>query len=132
MYFKHPRFKAPELEALQKELYRQGFLQWGPSLVRLIPYGWNKTLRNSPKALLKGRAEQEWQEVMTALPGIYPAMLVGPTRKTRAQARQWFSEIRREMGTSPLQERLMGWATLPLAARTWLTFKLISFNNQDS
>jgi len=69
---------------------------------------------------------------MTALPGIYPAMLVGPTRKTRAQARQWVSEIRREMGTSPLQERLMGWATLPLAAWTWLTFKLISFNNQDS
>ena len=26
----------------------------------------------------------------------------------------------------------MGWATLPLAAWTWLTFKLISFNNQDS
>ena len=60
---------------------------------------------------------------MTALPGIYPAMLVGPTRKTRAQARQWFSEIRREMGTSPLQERLMGWATLPLAAWTWLSGK---------
>ncbi len=116
MHFKHPKFEAPELEALQKELYRQDFLQLGPSLVRLIRVWLEgyKTLRNSPKPLLRARAEQEWQEVITALPGIYPAMLVGPTRKTRAQARQWFSEIRREMGTFPLQERLMGWATLPL------------------
>ena len=129
MYFKHPRFKAPELEALQKELYRQDFLQLGPSLVRLIRVWLEgyKTLRNSPKPLLRARAEQQWQEVIGALPGMYPAMLVGPTRKTRAQARQLFSEIRREMGTFPLKERLMGWATLPLATWTWLTVKLNIF-----
>jgi len=54
-------------------------------------------------------------------------MLVGPTRRTRAQARQLLCEILREMGTFPLQERLMGWATLPLATWTWLTFKLNIF-----
>jgi hypothetical protein len=129
MHFKHPKFEAPELEALQKELYRQDFLQLGPSLVRLMRVWLEgyQNLRNSQKPLLRARAEHLWQEIMTALPGIYPAMLVGPTRKTRAQARQLLCEIRREMGTFPLQERLMGWATLPLATWTWLTSKLRIF-----
>jgi len=129
MHFKHPKFEAPELEALQKELYRQDFLQLGPSLVRLMRIWLEgyKNLRNSPKPLLRARAERQRQEVTAALPGIYPAMLVGPTRESRAQARQLFCEIRREMVTFPLQERLMGWATLPLATWTWLTFKLNIF-----
>jgi hypothetical protein len=129
MHFKHPKFAAPELEALQKELYRQDFLQLGPSLVRMMRLWLEgyRNLRNSPKPLLRARAEHLWQEIMTALPGIYPAMLVGPTRKTRAQARQLSCEIRREMGTFPLRERLKGWATLTLATWTWLTFKLNIF-----
>ncbi len=129
MHFKHPNFEASELEALQKDLYRQDFLQLGPSLMRMMRLWLEgyQNLRNSPKPLLRARAEHLWRELMTALPGIYPAMLVGPTRKTRAQARQLLCEIRREMGTYPLKERLMGWATLPLATWTWLAFKLNIF-----
>ena len=129
MHFKHANFEAPELEALQKELYRQDFLQLGPSLVRLIRVWMEgyKNLRNSPKPLLRARAERLWQEVIAALPGIYPAMLVGPTRESRAQARRLLYEIRHEMGGLPLRERLIGWATLPLATWTWLTSKLNIF-----
>ncbi len=129
MHFKHPKFTAPELEALQKELYRQDFLQLGPSFVRMMRIWLEgyQNLRNSPKPLLRARADHLWQVIMDALPGIYPAMLVGPNRKTRAQARQLSCEIRREMGTFPLQERLMGWAMLPLATWTWLTSKLNIF-----
>jgi len=125
MHFKHPEFSAPELEALQRELYRQDFLQLGPSLVRLMRIWLQgyKNLRNSPKPLLRARAERQRQEVMAGLPGIYPAMIVGPTPQSRAQARRLFHEICLEMGGLPLRERLKGWATLPLAAWTWLSGK---------
>ncbi len=129
MHFKHPNFEAHELEALQKELYRRDFLQLGPSLVRMMGIWLEgyKNLRSSPSPLLRARAEQLWQGVTASLPALYPAMLVGPSRKTRAEARRLHSEIRREMGTFPIQERLKGWATLPLATWTWLTCKLNIF-----
>jgi haloalkane dehalogenase len=129
MHFKHPEFSAPELEALQRELYRQDFLQLGPSLVRLIRIWLQgyKNLRNSPKPLLRARAERQRQEVMAALPGIYPAMMVGPTPQSRAQAHRLFNEICLEMGGLPLRERFKGWATLPLATWTWLSGKLNVF-----
>jgi haloalkane dehalogenase len=129
MHFEHPEFSAPELEALQKELYRQDFLQLGPSLVRLMRIWLEgyRNLRSSPKPLLRARAERQRQEVMAGLPGLYPAMMVGPTPQSRAQARQLFREICLEMGGLPLQERLKGWATLPLAAWTWLSAKLHIF-----
>ena len=129
MHFKHPEFSAPELEALQRELYRQDFLQLGPSLVRLV-HIWlqgYKNLRNSPKPLLRARAERQRQEVMAALPGLYPAMMVGPTPQSRAQARRLFHASCLEMGGLPLGERLKGLATLPLATWTWLSGKLNVF-----
>ena len=129
MHFKHPEFSAPELEALQRELYRQDFLQLGPSLVRLMRIWLQgyKNLRNSAKPLLRARAVRQRQEVMAGLPGLYPAIMVGPTPQSRAQARQLFHEICLEMRGLPLGERLKGWATLPLAAWTWLSAKLHVF-----
>ena len=129
MHFEHPEFSAPELEAPQRELYRQDFLQLGPSLVRLMRIWLEgyRNLRNSPKPLLRARAERQRQGFMAGLPGLYPAMMVGPTPQSRAQARRLFHEICLEMGGPPLQERFKGWATLPLAAWTWLSAKLNIF-----
>ncbi|MEE8349227.1 MAG: hypothetical protein V3R94_06640 [Acidobacteriota bacterium] len=129
MHFKHPHFEALELETLQKELYRQDYRRLGPSLVRLIRVWFEgyKNLRHSPKPLLQARADKLWKEVVAAIPGIYPAMLVGPTPESRELARQLFHEIRDELGQLPLKERLKGWGTLPLAAWTRIASELNIF-----
>jgi len=129
MHFKHAQFEAPELEALQKELYRQDFSQLGPSLVRLIRVWLEgyRHLRNSPNPLLRARAQRLWEEAIEALPGLYPAMLLGPTRDTRSEARQLFGEIRQEIGGLSLGQRLTGWGTLLPVTWTWLTSKLRIF-----
>lgn len=129
MHFKHPNFTAPELEALQKELYRQDFSRLGPSLVRLIDVWLEgyRHLRNSPNPLLRARAERLWKDVSESLPGLYPAMLLGPTRNTRAAARRLFHEIRRETGGLSLEQRLSGWGALLLVTWTWLISKLHIF-----
>ncbi|MEE8348086.1 MAG: B12-binding domain-containing radical SAM protein [Acidobacteriota bacterium] len=129
MHFKHPHFEAPELEALQKELYQQDFQRLGPSMVRLVQVWLEgyRTLRTSANPLLRARAERLRQEVIETLPGLYPAMLLGPNRATRAEARQLFNEIRAEIGSLSLGQRLTGWGTLPLVAWTWLASRLRIF-----
>jgi hypothetical protein len=129
MHFEHPKFEATELEALQKKLYRQDFSRLGPSLVRLM-HVWlegYRNLRNSPNPLLRARAERLRKDVIESLPGLYPAMLFGPSRNSRAQARQLSREIRRELGNLSLGQRLMSWGTLLLATWTWLASKLHIF-----
>ena len=101
MHFKHPEFSAPELEALQKELYRQDFERLGPSLVRLIRVWLEgyKNHRDSPNPLLRARAEDKLETIRGAMPGIVPATLFGPNKKTRAEARAVLRDVRREVGT---------------------------------
>ncbi len=126
MHFKHPSFTAPELEALQKELYRRDFKHLGPSIQRIVRVWLEgyRSLRNSSRPLLKARAERLWEDVLGALPGIVPAMLFGPSRETRKQARQLFREIRKEMGRLPLRTRFLCWGVPLLAGWTWLSEKL--------
>jgi hypothetical protein len=126
MHFLHPKFSAPELETLQKELYRQDFERLGPSIIRVINVWFEGylNLRNSSLPLLRARAARKWEDIRTTLPAIVPVMLMGPTRETRAEARKLYDEIREEMGTVPLIERLKCLATPILAGWTWLAKKL--------
>jgi len=129
MHFKHPSFEAEELEALQRELYRQDFLQLGPSLVRLMQV-WlagYRNLRGSEDPLLRARAEELWEEVISAFPGLYPALFFGPSREAREQARRLLSEVEKEWGGIPPLERIKGWATLLLAIWTWFSARLNIF-----
>ena len=126
MHFKHPHFTAKELETLQEDLYRQGFEILGPSLVRIL-MAWFKGYRNmkdSPRPLMRERAERMRHYVRDALPAIYPAIQFGPNRARRGEAREFLKEIEQELGALSIKERLECWGTLPLSGWTWLTGKL--------
>jgi hypothetical protein len=62
--------------------------------------------------------------VRGAVPALYPAMLLGPNRARRVDARLLFDEIRRETGNLSLQERLLCIVAIVLAFWTWLATKL--------
>jgi len=129
MHFEHPKFSAPELEALQKELYKQDFERLGPSIVRLVRVWFEgyKNLRHSSNPLLRARAEEKWELVRSALPGIVPAMLFGPNRKARLGARALFREARKEMGSLSAVARLKCIGSPILAIWTSLANRLRVF-----
>ena len=56
MHFRHPHFSPPEMETLQKDLFRADFERLGPSLVRIVQVWLEgyKNLRNSPASPASG------------------------------------------------------------------------------
>lgn len=123
MHFKHANFTAPQLEGLQRELYRREFQTLGPSMVRLVG-AWFEgyiSLRDSASPLLRARAERLWNGVREALPTLVPAMLMGPTRATRASARDLYKRISNEAKLSRPALWLRGGGLLAFACWTWLT-----------
>jgi hypothetical protein len=126
MHFKHAHFTPTELEDLQKELYRKCYEVLGPSMVRVLR-AWFKgyqNMKDSSKPLLSHRAERMRRYVRKALPGIYPAILFGPNRERRAEARMFLKEIENDLGSLSFKERLQCWGTVPLSFWTWMTEKL--------
>jgi radical SAM superfamily enzyme YgiQ (UPF0313 family) len=129
MHFKHPEFSAPELEGLQKELYRQDFERLGPSIVRLVRVWFEgyKKLRNSPNPLLRARAEAKLKTIRSALPGIVPATLFGPNERTRSEARALLRDVRRAIGPLSALERIQCACAPLLAAWTAIVNRLRIF-----
>ena len=126
MHFTHPHFSASELKDLQRDLYRKGFEILGSSLLQVIRVWFEgyRNLKNSSNRLLNGRAKQMREYVRGAVPALYPAILFGPNRARRADARVLFHEIRQETGGLSIKERLSCLATIILSFWTWLTLKL--------
>lgn len=126
LHFRHAHFSAPELQDLQRELYRRGFDALGPSLLQVIRVWFEgyRNLRDSSNPLLVARATRMAEYVRSAITALYPAMLFGPNRDRRVDARKLFNEIRREMGGLSLKTRLSCLATIPLSLWTWLMTKL--------
>ena len=108
MHFKHPNFSAPELEGLQKKFYREDFERLGPSIMRLIRVWLEgyKNHRESDIPLLRARAEEKLATIRGAMPAIVPAMLFGPNKKTRAEARALMRDVRKELGPLSWTERI--------------------------
>jgi hypothetical protein len=129
MHFEHPKFSAPGLEALQKDLYREDFERLGPSIVRILEVWLEgyRNLRSSESSLLRARAEAKRRTIRSALPGIIPAILFGPNRETRAKARTLLREIRRETGGLSLSEIFLCSASPILAVWTALANRLRLF-----
>jgi hypothetical protein len=129
MHFKHDHFTPKELEDLQKELYRKSFEILGPSLVRVLRSWFDgyQNMKDSPKPIIRNRARRMRQYVRDALPGIYPAICFGPNRERRVEARQFLTEIEKELGPISFKERLQCWGTVPLSAWTWIAEKLCLF-----
>jgi len=126
MHFTHPHFSASQLKDLQRDLYRKSFEILGPSLLQVIRVWFEgyRNLKHSSNPLLYGRAKRMKEYVRDAVPALYPAMLFGPNRARRADARILFDEIRHETGGLSVKERLFGLATIPLSFWTRLTTKL--------
>ena len=126
MHFQHGHFKPKELEDLQKELYRKCFEILGPSLVRVLRAWFEgyRNMKNSSNPLLSIRSERMRRYVRESVAGIYPAVLFGPNRGRRTEAREFLKEIEKELGPLSVKERLRCWGTIPLSAWTWMTAKL--------
>ena len=126
MHFTHPHFSALELKALQRELYRKNFEILGPSILQVIRVWFEgyRNMKDSSNALLNSRAKQMKEYVRDAVPALYPAMLFGPNRARRVDARVLLDEIGRDTGGFSMKERLFGFATIALSFWTWLTTKL--------
>jgi B12 binding domain len=129
MHFEHPKFSAPGLEALQKELYREDFVRLGPSIVRIFAVWLEgyRNLRSSDNPLLKARARAKLATLRSGLPGLVPAILFGPSRKTRSDARAMFREIKTEIGGLTLGERFLCRASPILAVWTAVANRLRLF-----
>lgn len=120
-HFQNSYFRPEELEALQKELFREEFQRLGPSLVRVLQVwfeGW-RNLHHSPNPLLRKRARQAEQYLQHARHGLLPAAWFGPNRQRRTEARQLLAAMDEVWGTGPGTTLRRGAAVL-LAAWTWL------------
>jgi len=114
MHFDHPRFERPEqVEALQRELYREDYRRLGPTPLRLarISLEGYQNLRNDEDPLLRARAERLRGDVRGTLPATRAAMLFGPTPEVRERARLLRSDIIRLTGTQSAAELAIEAAT---------------------
>jgi haloalkane dehalogenase len=129
MHFKHPHLTAPEVEALQRELYRRDFERLGPSLMRVTRVFFNgyMKLRNSPNPLLRARAERLRAFCRSVVPGIFPALLFGPSKESRRRARELLRDIERETGALTLGEKVKGAGVILLSGWTWFTLRMNLF-----
>jgi radical SAM superfamily enzyme YgiQ (UPF0313 family) len=126
MHFKHPNFTARELEALQRELYRQDYERLGSSLIRFVGtlFQGYQNLRGSDRPLLRQRAEKMKTYARSACPALVPAAWLSPTRATRAEAKQLIAEIIAATHPFTAGDRLMSAGAMVMAGWTWLSEKL--------
>jgi hypothetical protein len=129
MHFKHPHLKPEEVENLQREMYRQDFVRLGPSLVRVarVWFEGYMNLRHSQNPLLRARARRMRTFCRSAVAGLFPAILFGPSREARRRARELLRDIRRESGMLTLAEKAAGAGAVALSGWTWLTMRMKLF-----
>ena len=126
MHFKHEHFTPEELQDLQKELYRRCFEMLGPSFLRVMQVWFEgyRNLKDSSNPLLRERAERMRTYVRSAAPAIYPAILFGPNRERRMEAKTFLKAIEQETGRLSWKERILGWSTIPFSLWTGLSSRL--------
>jgi len=129
MHFKHPHFTASELEALQRELYRQDFLRLGPSLIRISQVWFNGylNLRSSRNPLLKQRAERMLFFCRSTVSALLPGILFAPSKHARTRAHKLLKQIKHETGPLTIGEWMKSLGAVLLSGWTWLTLKLNLF-----
>ncbi|MBI1952665.1 MAG: hypothetical protein HYS41_00885 [Candidatus Omnitrophica bacterium] len=127
----HPTMTAPQVQAIQRDCFRQDFHRLGPSIVRAIEtwrLGYHR-LKDSSNARLREVAERYRRDILESFPALGPAVWMGPTRVARQRARELLSAIRREFGPIPMPQRVRGWLAVPMAAWTTLTLGLGLFQH---
>jgi radical SAM superfamily enzyme YgiQ (UPF0313 family) len=126
MHFKHPHMAASELEALQKELYRQDFKRLGPSLVRIARVWFNGyiNLRGSQNELLRKRAGLMRHFCRNTVAALFPAILFAPSSQARRKAQELLRDIQRETGALTISEKLQSLGAILLSVWTWLMLRM--------
>lgn len=123
MHFEHPRFDDPgQVEALQREIYREDMRRLGPSTLRLARVWLTgyENLRNDPNPLLAARAERLREDVRGVLPAVAAAIAFAPSDAVRERARRLRHDIVRLTGARTVRDRAMEAAAPALYATSRL------------
>ncbi|MBI4396784.1 MAG: cobalamin B12-binding domain-containing protein [Elusimicrobia bacterium] len=121
----HPTLSPEDIEALQRWCYDEDFQRLGPSLFRTVEawlLGYQK-LKDSPRPLLRKRAERFAREIRNAYPIFGVGSLLGPNRAVRRWIRDLEHRVHAEIGRPTLKERAMSLAAFPAAFWTFFTLK---------
>jgi len=130
MHFHHPDMEPDEIESLQETFYRADYERLGPWVLRIARVWLRgyRNLRGSEKPLLRARAGRLARLLREyARVALYVAMVFGPNKERRVEARRLLAEIEREFGKMDLAQRLFTYGTLGLACFTLLTVRLDLF-----
>ncbi|MFZ5787740.1 MAG: B12-binding domain-containing radical SAM protein [Acidobacteriota bacterium] len=121
--FKHPNFTGPELEAIQRRLYREEFARLGPSVLR-IGEDWltgYEALRNHPAPRVRAKAEKYGRDAHMVM-----TLCDASTRYVNPAVARWIGDLKQRIAaaTGPMtaRERLIARA-MPAALR-YTDFKL--------
>ncbi len=130
MHFEHPEFDRPEqVEALQREFYREDFRRLGPTPLRMARVWLTgfENLRGDPNPLLRDRAELLRRDVRGVFPALRSAILFAPSKAARERARVLRRDIIRLTGEPTAAERAKEHLapTLYLAARAARTLDIL-------
>jgi hypothetical protein len=63
----------------------------------------------------------------SAIAGLFPALLFGPSKEARCRARELLQDIERETGALTLGERLQGAGAVLLSGWTWFAMRMNLF-----
>lgn len=128
---KHPLFSPPELEAIQRWAFEQDYQKLGPSVFRTIEVWLNgyRCWKNSDLPILRKKAGLYKDNLLLSYPLFLSGRLFGPNRKIRKWIRDLEKEVFAELGAPSLKDRVLGVASLGLAAWTKLKMELDIFQH---
>jgi hypothetical protein len=63
----------------------------------------------------------------SVVPGLFPALLFGPSKEARRRARELLRDIERETGALTLGEKVKGLGVVLLSGWTWFTLRMNLF-----
>jgi radical SAM superfamily enzyme YgiQ (UPF0313 family) len=127
----HPSMTPDQIEAAQQRCYEKDFRTLGPVLHRSVDRWLDGylTLRESPSAFLRAKAERIAADLRTAYPLFWVGRLLGPT----AQVRRWIGRLQERLhlalGSPTWKERLQSVVAVGLACWTGLTLRLGLFQH---
>ena len=128
---KHPTMTVPQVQAIQRDCFRQDFDRLGPSIIRAIESWWlgYQRLKDSANPRLRMCAQRYRKDILDSSPALRPAIWLGPTAAARQRARRLLDTIQQGLGLLPVEQRIKSWLAVPLACWTSLAMKLDAFHH---
>jgi haloalkane dehalogenase len=127
----HPLLSPAQIEAQQRDCFRQDFERLGPSIYRSIE-AWLRghlRLKQSSDPLLQAKAAAFAVDVRHAYPVFLAGRLFGPNRAVRRQITLLQREVHTALGAPTVAERLRAVVAAVLAVWTALTLRLDLFQH---